>query len=133
MPHTCTFLHLSDICCCFLWCTVCVTAAMYDAETGGYRVDLKCPANQQQFTETVQIPVRNVAREKALTAAARMVVFYTRCLLKRVARMVGVYTRCLVLYYAVYSLPAIVCSVQKFMRVSKRMCVSMICSFSNKL
>jgi len=76
-------------------CVCCVdiaaSRAVYDAETG-HRVDWKCPVNQQQITETVHIPVRNVARERALTTAARMVVclytssvkaVYTRCQLKK--------------------------------------------------
>jgi len=44
--------------------------AVYDAELG-HMVEWRA-AMQQQLTETVHIPARNVAKQKALTAAARM-------------------------------------------------------------
>jgi len=45
--------------------------ATYDTEAG-HMMEWRCSV-QQPFTETLQIPVRNVAKEKALSTAARMV------------------------------------------------------------
>ena len=45
--------------------------ATYDTEAG-HMVEWRCCV-EQPFTETLQIPVRNAAKERALTTAARMV------------------------------------------------------------
>ena len=47
----------------------------YDVEAG-HMLEWRC-ALKQNWTQTIHIPVRNVAKDKALTAAARMVRYVT--------------------------------------------------------
>jgi len=65
-----------------LWCRAgeLFPRATYDAELG-HMVEWR-GAVQQQLTQTIRIPARNIAKQKALTAAATMV---CRLLVFRVA------------------------------------------------